>query len=83
MKNRTWISFSAYSQGLDLRELIEPWGISSIWGISSMWGLGEEVQCTGGARGMFYILLKNGVSYQHDGNMVVAKGFCRTENMRN
>lgn len=72
-----WISFSACSKGLDLRKLIEPWGISSVW------GLGDEVQCTGRARGMFYILLKNSLSYQHNGNMVVAKGFCRTENMRN
>ena len=32
-----WISFSACSKGLDLRKLIEPWGISSVW------GLGDEV----------------------------------------
>ena len=29
-----WISFSACSKVLDLRKLIEPWGISSVWGSS-------------------------------------------------
>ena len=80
-------SIRGYEQHLGVWAASRGMSASRVWaafgGMSSIRGLGDGVQCPGRARGMFSILLKNRVSYQRNGNMVVAKRFCRTENMRN